>query len=274
MFQRIGIIGAGRVGRALAVALAERSDAPVVQWARRAGAGTTDRLGDLAGCDLWLIAVADDALGEVVAALAQVPATHRPFVAHVSGRSGVAPLAPLAGLAGGLAAIHPAMTFTGDPVAEVARMAGARFAITGADGAAQAMAERIVAALGGVPVAIAEAQRALYHAALCHGANHLVTLVADACAVLRAAGVADGAGVLGPLVRAALDNALAGGMAALSGPVLRGDAQTIAGHAAALRADCPQVWPAYQAMAGATVRALEQAGSPDSRDAILRAIAD
>src|SRR3546814_6617023 len=74
------------------------------------------------------------------------------------------------------AAIHPAMTFTGDPESEVGRMAGARFAITAATGEAIERARHIVAALGGIAVEIAEERRALYHAALCHASNHLVTL--------------------------------------------------------------------------------------------------
>jgi predicted short-subunit dehydrogenase-like oxidoreductase (DUF2520 family) len=81
-----------------------------------------------------------------------------------------------------------------------------------------------------VPEWIAEGDRPLYHAALAHGANHLVTLVNDAADLLRAAGVADPATVLGPLLRAALDNALRLGDAALTGPVSRGDAGTVAQH--------------------------------------------
>src|SRR3546814_16393986 len=83
------------------------------------------------------------------------------------------------------AAIHPAMTFTGDPESEVGRMAGARFAITAATGEAIERARPIVAALGGIAVAIAEARRALYHAALCPASNHLVPLVSRAAQGLQ-----------------------------------------------------------------------------------------
>src|SRR3546814_18116484 len=75
------------------------------------------------------------------------------------------------------AALHPAMTFTGDPESEVGRMAGARFAITAATGEAIERARHIVAALGGIAVEIAEERRAPYHAAPCHASTHPVTLV-------------------------------------------------------------------------------------------------
>jgi predicted short-subunit dehydrogenase-like oxidoreductase (DUF2520 family) len=189
----------------------------------------------------------------------------------VSGRSGAAVLVPLAEAGAVTAAIHPAMTFTGDPVAEAARMAGARFAITAPDEAALARARAVVARLGGVAVAVPEEQRSLYHAALCHGANHLVTLIAGAGAALRAAGVAEPGALLGPLVRAALENSLAHGFDALSGPLMRGDAETVAGHVAALGRDCPAVLPAYRAMAGATVALLEAAGRTPG-DALRAAI--
>ena len=74
------------------------------------------------------------------------------------------------------------------------------------------------------PVWIDEADRALYHAALAHGANHLVTLVASSMDLLRAAGVENPQRLLGPLLSAALDNALRHGDAGLTGPVVRGEA--------------------------------------------------
>ena len=205
-------------------------------------------------CDLILLAVADDALPAVIADLATMPLSAT--ICHVSGRSGAALLDPLRAQGATTAAVHPAMTFTGDPAAEVARMQGARFAITGADAPAIAAARRLVALLGGVAVEVAEEHRALYHAALCHAANHLVTLIAGASDALVAAGVAEPGALLAPLVRAALDNSLDRGIDALSGPLLRGDRQTIGNHLTALRAHAPELLPAYRAMAIATLDAL------------------
>lgn len=94
--------------------------------------------------------------------------------------------------------------------------------------------------MGGEPEWIAEENRPLYHAALALGANHLVTLVAQSLELLRAAGVAAPDRMLGPLLGAALDNALRSGDAALTGPVARGDAGTVAAHVTELRQHAPQ----------------------------------
>src|SRR6185312_6492052 len=92
------------------------------------------------------------------------------------------------------------------------------------------IAQALVVEMGAEPVVVAEEARPLYHAALAHGANHLVTLVSQALDLLRAAGVEHPDRVLAPLLSAALDNALRSGDAALTGPVARGDAGTVAAH--------------------------------------------
>ncbi len=190
-----------------------------------------------------------------------MPAGRTPFVFHVSGRSGAAILDPLRMKGARTAAIHPVMTFTGDPASEVRRMAGARFAITASSEAALAEAHALVRLLGGVAVEIAEDRRPLYHAALSHAANHLVTLLSGSARVLEATGAEDPYGLLAPLVRAALENSLTRGFAALSGPLLRGDDETVRGHLSALGNYCPEVLPAYRAMALATLDELERTGS-------------
>src|SRR5947207_1741706 len=83
--------------------------------------------------------------------------------------------------------------------------------------------ETIVVEMGGEPVWVPESARAIYHAALSIGANHLVTLVNDAIGLLDGAGVAEPARLIAPLLSAALDNVLRLGDAALTGPVSRGD---------------------------------------------------
>ncbi len=271
-YQRVGIAGSGRVARAMALSLAPRAAEPVLLWGRSldrvrgaagvVGAAASESIeGLVASCDLIVIAVADAALAEVAAGLAEAvaPGTE-PFVCHVSGGSGAAILAPLAGRGALTAAVHPAMTFTGDPAQEVERMAGARFAITAPDGEALAEARTLVALLGGIAVEIAEERRALYHAALSHAANHMVTLMSGAAHALRAAGADAPEALLAPLVRAALENSLAQGFDALSGPLLRGDADTIRTHLAAIARDRPDLLPAYRAMARATLGELAKAG--------------
>lgn len=281
-YHRVGIAGSGRVARALALALAPFSAEPVLLWGRSpervataadaVGAGAAESIEWLTErCDVIVLAVADDALAAVAATLAAALASGRdPFVCHVSGGSGAAVLAPLAARGALTAAVHPAMTFTGTPAQEVERMAGARFAITAPDGEALAEARTLVGLLGGVAVAIAEDRRALYHAALSHAANHLVTLLGGASHALRVAGADEPEALLAPLVRAALENSLAKGFGALSGPLLRGDGDTIAAHLAALERDCPDLLPAYRAMALATLDELDRSGAAPSPG--LRAI--
>lgn len=266
--HRPGIVGTGRVAQALALALTPHSSGTPILWGRssenargaaaRAGVGAEPNLDRLLGeCDIIAIAVSDDALATVTADLAERMADGgKPFVFHVSGGSGAAILAPLRQRGALTAAIHPAMTFTGDPVVEVQRMANARFAITGSTPHATNRAKQIVACLGGVAAEIAEDRRALYHAALCHASNHLVTLTAGASQALTDAGVDDPAALLAPLVRAALENSLAHGFEGLSGPLLRGDARTIGDHLETLGALSPGLLPAYRAMAGATLSEL------------------
>ena len=204
-----------------------------------------------AAADLLLIAVPDDALAGVVAGLADTGAL-RPgqVVAHTSGAHGLAVLAPAAAVGARPLALHPAMTFTGTPD-DLARLAGISYGVT-APAELRPLAARLVADLGGVPEWVAEADRPLYHAALAHGANHLVTLVNEAADRLRDAGVAQPEKVLAPLLRAALENALRLGDDALTGPVSRGDAGTVARHLARLAATAPESVPAYLALARRT----------------------
>lgn len=276
-FRQIGIIGSGRVAQALALGLARHSDARVLLWGRshdravaaadRGGALAVSCLGMMAGaCDLIAIAVSDDSLATVIADLAKaMPSAATAFVFHVSGGSGAGVFDPLRSTGVLTAAIHPAMTFTGDPAGEVRRMAGARFAITGSSPEATGQARHIVGLLSGIAVDVSEELRPLYHAALCHASNHLVTLMAGASHALIKAGVDEPAALLAPLVRAALDNSLEGGFAALSGPIRRGDDRTVHGHLDALETWDPALLRAYRAMALATLDELGRTGPSDLR---------
>jgi predicted short-subunit dehydrogenase-like oxidoreductase (DUF2520 family) len=201
--------------------------------------------------DLVLLTVPDDALPGLVEGLVDTGSVRTgQLLVHTSGRYGTKILDP-ALRAGALPlALHPAMTFSGTPV-DVQRLAGCSFGITAPEELRMA-AEALVIEMGGEPEWIAEEARPLYHAALALGANHLVTLVAEAMDLLRAAGVDAPDRMLGPLLGAALDNALRSGDAALTGPVARGDAGTVAAHVAELRKHAPGTVAGYLAMARAT----------------------
>lgn len=205
----------------------------------------------LARAELVLLTVPDDVLPTLVEGLVETGAV-RPgqLLVHTSGRYGAKVLDP-ALRAGALPlALHPAMTFTGTAV-DVQRLAGCSFGVTAPEELRLA-AEALVIEMGGEPEWIAEEARPLYHAALALGANHLVTLVAQSMELLTKAGVAAPDRMLGPLLGAALDNALRSGDAALTGPVARGDAGTVAAHIGELRAHAPQAVAGYVAMARAT----------------------
>ncbi|MFF7097634.1 Rossmann-like and DUF2520 domain-containing protein [Streptomyces rubradiris] len=258
----VGVVGAGRVGPALAASLQLAGHRPVAVSGvsdasrRRAEAMLPDvplvpPAEVLQRADLVLLTVPDDALPGLVAGLAETGAV-RPgqLLVHTSGRYGAKVLDP-ALRAGALPlALHPAMTFTGTPV-DVQRLAGCSFGVTAPEELRLA-AEALVIEMGGEPEWISEENRPLYHAALALGSNHLVTLVAQSMDLLRTAGVGAPDRMLGPLLGAALDNALRSGDAALTGPVARGDAGTVAAHITELRKHAPQMVAGYLAMARAT----------------------
>jgi predicted short-subunit dehydrogenase-like oxidoreductase (DUF2520 family) len=142
------------------------------------------------------------------------------------------------------------MTFTGTDL-DLERLRGCVYGVTATERTRE-LAESLVDDLGGRVAWVAEEHRTLYHAGLAHGANHLVTLVAQAMDLLRASGATDPAGTLRPLLSAALDNALTYGDAALTGPIVRGDVQTVRAHLADIAATNPASLEAYVAMARAT----------------------
>ncbi len=273
----VGVVGAGRAGTAMAAALARAGHRVVAASAvsqdslnriRRslpgARVGRPEEVVEAAG--LVLLTVPDDALPGLVSGLAAtgVPLAGR-LLAHASGRHGLAVLEPATREGALPLALHPVMTFTGRQD-DVEKMRGISFGITAPD-PLRPVAEALVVEMGGEPVFIAEEQRGLYHAGLASAANHLVTLVTASGDLLAAAGVPDPAKMLGPLLGAALENALAFGDAALTGPVARGDADTVAAHVQAIAAAAPESLGAYLALARLTADRALAAGRLDPADA-------
>lgn len=270
----VGIVGAGRVGAVLGAALAGAGHAVV--GASAVSEASVERLEVLLPgvprldpvevarrAELVLLAVPDDALADLVAGLAAVGAWQTgQLVIHTSGRHGTAVLAPAAAAGAIGLAVHPAMTFTGTSL-DLARLAGAVMAVT-APAAVLPIGQALVLEMGSEPVVVAEEAREAYHAALAHVANHLVTLVAQGLDLLAGAGVERPARVLAPLAGAALDNALRLGDGALTGPVARGDAETVAAHLRVLDSGrVPGAAETYRALAGATAQRAAAAGTVD-----------
>lgn len=276
---RVGVIGTGRVGAVLGAAL-RRTQHEVVACSARSDLSRVRAEALLPGvpiipskdipprCDLLLLTVSDDVLPEVVRDLAPVvPAGE--IVLHTSGRYGIEVLAPLRDVLP--IAAHPVMTFTGTSL-DLDRLEDCPFGVTTTD-AGRPIAAALVLEMGGDPVWVDEIARTSYHAALAHGANHLVTLVAQTLEVLSAAGVEDPARLVRPLLTAALDNALRDGDRALTGPVARGDATTVDAHLVDLREVSPEAHAAYLALARATVqRAVASEALSPSRAEALRSV--
>lgn len=291
---KVGIVSAGRVGTALGMAL-ERADHVVVACSAISAASlrlAERRLPDTpvlpvpevaSHAELLLLTVPDAELPGLIGGLAATGAVRRgTIVAHTSGANGVSVLNPLSEQGCVPLAIHPAMTFTGGDE-DVARLADTCFGITAADEIGYAIAQSLVLEIGGEPFRVDEQARTLYHAALAHGSNHIVTVLGDALAALRAAlagevllgqePVGDAPGglaerILGPLARAALENTLQRGQSALTGPVARGDAAAVAAHLAALDDVDPLLAQAYCAD---SLRTAQRAHAPEE---VLQVLTD
>ncbi|TBW21615.1 DUF2520 domain-containing protein [Arcanobacterium bovis] len=288
--MKIGIISAGKVGAALGSAL--RSQGHTIIGAYATSEASIDRLETMLPgvpaldvpsiveqSELVLLTLPDDELEPLVAGLAKLE-LWRPgqIVVHTAGRYGIGVLEPAIS-AGALGlAIHPAMTFTGTSL-DIARLQGCPFAVT-APAFIQAIGHALVAEMGGDSFVIPEEHRGTYHAALSHGANHVVTVIAQAMQLLESIGVDEPGTYLRALVHASVEGALSSGDSLLTGPIVRGDVKTLASHLATVDAsaafdpDLADIPPVYRAIAEATTqralrrRALTRSTAQRMRDQI------
>ena len=284
----VGVIGAGKVGAVLGAAL--RAAEHQVSGVHAVSESSLERaellLPDvpvlqipeiLRRAELVILAVPDDALADLVSGLAA--AGHwqvGQLVVHTAGRYGTEVLAPaMAAGAIGLA-IHPAMTFTGMSM-DLERLGDCVFGVT-ASNMVLPIAQALVVEMGGEPVVIAEEDRVKYHAALSHASNHLVTVAGQSAGILAGIGVEHPERVLSALMRASLENALASGEGALTGPVARGDVQTVAAHRAALAGEDigEDTREGYLAMSRATALRAHARGliNRETLDGILAALGE
>jgi predicted short-subunit dehydrogenase-like oxidoreductase (DUF2520 family) len=260
---RVGIIGPGRAGTALGRALEVAGHRVVAAHAiseasvRRVRenfrlARLADPADVIEDSDLVLLTVPDDDLEGLVRGLAETgaPVAGR-MLAHASGSRGVGVLDPAAEHGALPLALYPVMTFAGRED-DLDRIKGTCFAVT-AHGPLRAVAEVLVMEMGGEPVFIAEEARPLFHAALALASGHLAAVTAEAASLLRQAGAAHPGRMLGPLLTAALDNAVRLGDAGLSGPAADGDSSTLEAHLATLAEASPGAREAYLALARLTV---------------------
>jgi predicted short-subunit dehydrogenase-like oxidoreductase (DUF2520 family) len=218
VLNRIHVIGSGRVGSAIAPRLRERGVA----------VGDDDP-------ELVLLCVPDSAIAEVAASVSRGP-----WVGHVSGATPLAALAPHARRF----SVHPLQTFTRDRGAE--QLDGAWAAVTAETEAARAAGRWLAETLGLRPFDLADSARTLYHAGAVFASNYVVTLQRAASLLFESAGAPPEA--LEPLMRRTIENGFE-----LTGPIARGDWDTVAAHRAAIQEHRAELDHLYETLAGATL---------------------
>ena len=262
----VAVIGAGKVGQALASLLrkagaditavtARRTEAADAAALVTGGRATTDNVSAALSARVVLVTVGDDALqGAVRSVAAGGGWSADQFVAHASGVHGLAPLAPAAQSGARVACIHPLQSFANVHHA-LREIPGSVFGVT-ATGDALAIAERLVRAVGGVPAEVSEQHKALYHAAATVASNHLVVLEDMASEMFVHSGLHDDVArdALWPLLRGTVANIRRlGTRDALTGPVARGDVETVRRHLIALEELPLRYREAYRTLAAHAV---------------------
>ena len=268
----VAILGCGRVGGALAIAMHEAGADALHLTGQRAehAAALAERLGGthhdtmqqaVDAAHLVIVTVPDDAIEPVVSGLGW-SAHHT--VLHCCGLHTLDVLDSARAAGAAVGSLHPLMAIT-DPNQGAASLSGATFAIEG-EGNVQALLERIVAALHGRAVSIAPEQRALYHASAMLVGGYLSALGAEAAALWQQLGLdpQDGIKALTPMMGQVAANLRAQGVpAALAGSVQRGDVGTVQAHLDTLAESSPRSLALYIALARTSLQQAREADTVD-----------
>ena len=261
----IAVLGAGRVGTALAV-LWSRAGHRIVAVA--GGPETRDRAAThLSGvpvldpaeaaqdAEVVVIATPDTMIADVCERIARAGSIRSgSSVAHVSGATGLDALDAATSVGATTFSIHPFQTIP-SVEAGVDRIPGSGFAVTAMSEEGEALGDRLAEDAGGRPFRLADDMKALYHSAGVFASNYLVTVTAIAQQIEAEAGVKDGGEYLATLQDATLENIRRVGVVdALTGPAVRGDATTVERNLAALAERVPDALPSYVALAELTAR--------------------
>jgi predicted short-subunit dehydrogenase-like oxidoreductase (DUF2520 family) len=267
--MELAIIGAGKTGRTLG-RLARRVGyeiGPVVCRTRAHAEEAAAFIGggrpgtEPVGAALTILAVPD---GEIASVARSLRAPRRAVVAHTCATFGADVLRPHRPAG----AIHPLRSFA-DPARAAEQFAGAACAIDG-DREAVEVLEEFARAIGGVPLRVRTDRKALYHAGAVFASNYLVAALEAALRLFEAAGVPrkEALPALGSLAEGTLANVRAVGIpAALTGPIERGDAETVKRHIEALAAEAPGLAGAYAALARLAIEVALEKGTIDRRAA-------
>jgi len=272
---RVAVLGPGRVGTALALALpdpayevvavAGRSPQGLDAFSRRVPAATVlPPAAATRSADLVLVTVPDDALPSLVEGLAADEGVMEGSRwVHTAGGYDAEVLAPARRAGAAVAACHPAVSFP-DVDTGLAALPGASWAVTAAEDDL-GWARVLVTDFRGRPVTVPPGSRTLYHAGLAVGSNATVSVVTLARDLLLGAGVTDPNAFLGPLATTSAANAAALGAAALTGPVRRGDVDTLDRHLNELARVRPEAVDAYIALARLALTHARQVGLDGAR---------
>jgi predicted short-subunit dehydrogenase-like oxidoreductase (DUF2520 family) len=236
----LAIVGAGRVGGALAAAATGAGLAATL-------ASRGEALEACRSAEAAILCVPDAAIAEAAVTVSPAVPPLR-LVGHTSGATGLDALRACAERGAATFSLHPLQTVP-DAGAE---LAGAPCAIAGSDPEAERFARDLASALGMRPFAVAEEHRAAYHAAASIASNFLVALEESASELLERAGIEAPRELLEPLVLRTAANWAERGAEALTGPIARGDEPTVARQLAAIRELAPELAPLYESLAERT----------------------
>ena len=266
----ISVVGAGRVGTALAVLLARAGHRIVAVSGREE---TVDRAARFlpgtpvlpfaeaaAAADVVLIGVPD---ASVEAVAGDMPAGPGSAIVHLSGALGLDALRVPEDAGATVAALHLLQTFPSVEAA-IERVPGSSAAVTGRTEEGSALGERLAVDAGARPFRLADEARPLYHAGAVLASNAVVALMGLAERVFREAGIDDPVARFLPLTRASVDNTGAFGAAeALTGPVVRGDAATVERNLQGLAEHTPEAVGPYVALSRAAAALAVASGRLD-----------
>ncbi|MGH2697900.1 MAG: Rossmann-like and DUF2520 domain-containing protein [Actinomycetota bacterium] len=266
--SRVALIGAGRVGTAVAELLRRRGRALAGVSSRRAesaeraaaalGTSVFDHRIALPEADIFLVGAPDGAIAPVASEIA--PFLHEgAAVIHFAGALGLAPLGDASAVGAGVAALHPVQSFP-DVETALERLPGSAWGVTASEGILRWSEDLITEELEGLAVTVPEAARPTWHAASVSTSNGVAALLATGEAMLASVGIDRPQRVLGPLAAGTVANARRrGGALTLTGPVVRSESATIARHLEALAITAPELVEDYARVAriivGAALRA-------------------
>ncbi|MGH2748773.1 MAG: Rossmann-like and DUF2520 domain-containing protein [Actinomycetota bacterium] len=271
---RFALVGAGRVGTAVATLLQRKGHEVVGITSRtrrsaeaagvRLDASVFDSVASIPNADLYLIGAPDNAIPSIARALA-ASAHPGALVCHFAGSLGTGPLRDVAAAGGRTCALHPVQACP-DVDTAIVRIPGSAWGVTCAPDVEDEVFRLIRRDLAGAPVLVREEDRVLWHAAAVVTSNGIAALLSMGESILTAIAVDAPERVLGPLAAGTVANARAGGGGGttLTGPIVRGEVSTVERHLAALEERAEDLVESYVSAARAILASARRAGRIDT----------